>query len=278
MKKIAILFGIFFIAAPVFCSEKISDYAEQKIVQILNPYVVFGLKATEDSPLQRLLAWEAEVKKELPEQAADFEQEQLIFESLFLMEKRHYQYDPKSPEMYKKLKEQFKKNEEWISDHEKDGINRWLYLFTGDMTSCYMMRSIPATLYYGLGVKKLYEKAIEVDDSFAYAHINLGLWKYYAPGIFGGGTKKALKHFECALQGAKTDKAKYIANLYLSQYWFKEKKIEKCTEYLTAAETLSPDSKEIALIRKINARGISLYEFNRNESGIDENIDEEDSH
>lgn len=276
MRKIAIFLGIFFIAAPLFCSEKISDYAEQKILQILNPYVVFGLKATEESPLQRLMAWEAEVEHDLPSAAIDLEQERLIFESLFLMEKRHYQYDPKSPEMYKKLKEQFKKNDQWISEHEKEGINRWLYLFTGDMTSCYMMRSIPATLYYGLGVKRLYENAIKVDPSFAYGHINLGIWKYYAPGIFGGGAKKALKHYEAAAKGAKTDKAKYIANLYLSQYWFEKKDMEKCAEFLDKAEERSPGNKELALIRKVNTRGISLFEFNRSESGIDENTDEEE--
>lgn len=274
-----VLAGLLFIASPLFCSEHISDYAEQKIVEILTPYVVLGLQEDSQTALQKIDAWEAEVAQTLPTVANDLEQEQLIFQSLFLMERRHYLFDPvtKSPELYAKLKAQFKKNERWLSAHQGEKVNKWMILFTGDLTSCYMVRSLAATIGYGMHVKRLYEQALEVDRDFAYAYINLGVWRQYAPGIFGGGEKKAADSYIKAFACARTDTEKYIASLYISQYYFTIDDAQQCEAYLALAEDLFPESKEIPLIRKINSRGVSLFQFNREQSGFDENHDEEET-
>ena len=221
-----LLFGLY----PLFCTEQISPYTEQKISELLNPYVIMGLENKTDAALHKISALEAEIETTLPSMAIDLEQERLILQSLCLMERRHYQYDTKtkSPELQAAFKEQFKKNEQWLLAHEGKPANKWLLLFTGDLTSCYMVRSLSATIGYGMHVRRLYERALENNKTFALAYINLGLWRQYAPKIFGGGEEKAFEEYTKAFACATTDSERYIASIYLSQYWFTKNDKETC--------------------------------------------------
>ena len=260
-----------FMTAPLFCYDKISDYTAEKIAMILKPYVIMGLEEETEGPLQKISALEKELIPRLQQIAVDYEQEKLILESLYLMERRHYEYnsETKSPELNDLFKEQFKKNERWLSTHENQPINKWMLLFTGDLTSCYMVQSIAATISYGMHVRRLYERALEEDPEFSLAYVNLGLWRQYAPKFFGGGEEKAFEEYSKAFACAKTNSEKYISSLYLSQYWFEKNKKEKCAEYLNIAEEAFPQSKEIPLIREMNAAGTSLFVYNRDQSGVD---------
>ncbi len=243
----------------------------EKIAEILQPYVIMGLGGETEAPLRKIAALEKEMLSVLQKSAVDYEQEQLILESLYLMERRHYQFNPKtkSPELNDLFKEQFRKNERWLNSHENQPVNKWMLLFTGDLTSCYMVRSMAATISYGMHVRRLYERALEEDPQFALAYINLGLWRQYAPKIFGGGEERAFEEYTKAFACAKTDSEKYISSLYISQYWYEKHDAEKCADYLQIAEDTFPQSKEIPLIKKINAEGISLFTYNRNQSGVD---------
>ena len=261
-----------FMTAPLFCYDKISDYTAEKIAMILKPYVIMGLEEETEGPLQKISTLEKEMIPTLQKIAVDYEQEILILESLYLMERRHYQFDPetKSPELNELFKEQFRKNERWLTAHDKQPVNKWLLLFTGDLTSCYMVRSIAATISYGMHVRRLYERALEEDPDFALAYINLGLWRQYAPMIFGGGEERAFEEYSKAFDCAKTNSEKYISSIYISQYWFEKGNEKKCADYLNIAEETFPQSKEIPLIRKMNGQGISLFVYNRNQSGVDD--------
>lgn len=265
--------ALLFLTAPVFCYDRISEYTANKIAEVLQPYVIMGLEDEVETPLKKIAALEEEMIPVLQKHAVDYNQEILILKSLYLMERRHYQFDPKtnSPELNELFKEQFKENERWLSEHENQPVNKWLLLFTGDLTSCYMVRSIASTISYGMHVRRLYERALEQDNQFVLAYINLGLWRQYAPKIFGGGEERALTEYTNAFNCAKTDTEKYISSIYISQYWFEKGNHEKCAEYLSIAERSSPQSKEIPLIKKMNADGISLFTYNRTQSGVDDN-------
>ena len=271
--RLAVLSALMaFLATPLFCYDKISDYTTEKITEILQPYVIMGLEDETEGPLQKISTLEKEMIPTLQKIAVDYEQEILILESLYLMERRHYQFDPetKSPELNELFKEQFRKNERWLTAHDKQPVNKWLLLFTGDLTSCYMVRSIAATISYGMHVRRLYERALEEDPDFALAYINLGLWRQYAPMIFGGGEERAFEEYSKAFDCAKTNSEKYISSIYISQYWFEKGNEKKCADYLKIAEDTFPQSKEIPLIRKMNGQGISLFVYNRNQSGVDD--------
>lgn len=277
MRKWYIVFLLLiFFGFSAFCSEQISTYTEQKIAEMLTPHVALSVCDDGEKTLQKIILYEEELETVLPSVAVDLAQERLILQSLYLLQKQHYSFDAetRSPELRKQMKAQRKANEDWIDEHESEGVCKWMYLFTGDVTSYYMVRSLPATIRYGMRVKHLYEKALDVDAQFSYAHINLGNWLYYAPKIFGGGVNKAAAQYQAALDGARMDKERYVANIDLSQYWFEKKNMQKCAEYLLAAERLFPDNQELALIRKVNNYGKSLFQYNRDQSGIDEELQE----
>lgn len=273
----AILICSICFSAQVFCEDKISEYTQGKIAEILKPYVIMGLEEETETPLQKIAAAEEETNAILEKVAVDYAQEKLILESLYLMERRHYQFNPKtkSPELNELFKEQFKKNEQWLANYENKPVNKWMLLFTGDLTSCYMVHSIAATISYGMHVRRLYERTIEQDKTFALAYINLGLWRQYAPKIFGGGEEKAFREYSKAYECAKTPAEKYISSLYISQYWFEKNDMENCTKYLGIAEEAYPSSKEIPLIRELNEQGISLFAYNRDQSGVDDEDEDE---
>ena len=272
--RIFVVLGLFvFLTAQAFCNDKISNYTAGKIADILQPYVIMGLEDETAAPLQKIDELEKEMDSVLKDVAVDYEQERLILESLYLMERRHYQFDPqtKSPELQDLFKEQFRKNEQWLANHENKPVNKWMLLFTGDLTSCYMVNSIAATISYGMHVRRLYERALEEDPNFSLAYINLGLWKQYAPKIFGGGEAKAFEEYVNAFACAQTDSERYIASLYISQYWFDKKNMATSAEYLKIAENIFPQSKEIPIIKDLNEKGISLFAYNRDQSGVDNN-------
>ena len=272
--KVFFLFILGCVSQKTF-SSGISEYTENKIDDFLNIHMILTSYDDKNLALEKLNEIKSGYDKSLKEKALDFEQELLILDTLYLMESYHYIVDPdvNRDALRPQMKAQMIQNEKFISKHPKDA-SKWMYLFTGDVMSFYMTRSVAATFRYGMRVKKLYETALSIDPALTNANLNLGSWMFYAPRIVGGGIDKTIKFYEKALSGARIDGEKYAACIQLSQYYFEKKKMQSVEKYLSEAEKLIPGGKEIALIRKINSMGISLFQYNRNKAGIDEKMKE----
>ena len=263
---------IFTAYIPLIAESPISSYAEQRIDDFLDLHMKLTTCTSNAEALKKIDEFEEQTKRILQEQAVDLEQEQLILESLYLMERYHYLYDPQinRKELRLLMKAQMKKNEACIDARGKNDVSKWLYVFTGDVISFYMTTHSPAAVFrYGMRVKHLYEKAIKLDATLTNANTNLGNWFFYAPVLFGGGLDKAGSRYKIAFDGARIAAEQYTSSIYLSQYWFEKKQYDIAKEYLDLADSLNPNSKEIVLIRRLNQRGISLFTYNRDKTGID---------
>ncbi len=265
------LFMTVLCCASVFAGEAISRFTSDTIDTFMNLRI--GLSSFSNyEALEKIDAFEAASFQELPDKALDFDQEKLILESLYAMERYNYlfDYEDKRPGLRVMMKEQMKKNEAWFeASGNATGANKWMYMLTGDVTSCYMTYSVPCTLLYGLHVKKLYQNALKQDSLYSYGCINWGQWLFFAPRIFGGGKNKALKSFENALKGARNDGERYFALIFLSQLWYDKGNTTKYMSYLNQAATYNPTSRFIETIRRCNEEDISLFQYNRERSGVD---------
>lgn len=263
---------VFCLRIPLIAENIISSYTEQRVGDFSDLHMRLSTCQSNAEALKAIDEFEEETRIKLQEQAVDLEQEQLILESLYLMERYHYLYDPQKnrKELRLLMKEQMKKNEACIDARAKNRVSKWLYLFTGDVISFYMTAHSPAAVFrYGMHVKNLYEKAIKLDPKLTNANINLGNWFFYAPALFGGGLEKAGARYKIAFDGARNDGERYVASIYLSQYYFEKKQPESTKEYLDLADSFNPGGKEVILIRRLNKNGVSLFAYNRDKTGID---------
>ena len=255
----------------------ISDYTLKKVEGFVSFRVL--LKSEDDefsiSTIERL---RNEALRDLPDYAKDFEQEECILESLYFTEfyERALMSSGNQKELRTQMKNQMKKNLACIDKRTKKQIHEWLYQLTGDVISYYMTRSVTATFLYGLKVKGLYEKALEVNKDFASPHVCLGNWCFYAPVVFGGGKGKSLKHFEEAGRCAKVDGEKYLAYIGISQINYEKKSRASANEYIEKAADLGLGRKELDMILKCNEKGYSYFQYLRNRSGIDEEMSEDE--
>lgn len=264
-----------FSIASVFARTEISTYAEQRIDEFMQLRVDISSCDTNDEALRLIDEFEKETLKNLEIKAVDFDQECRIFESFYTMERHHYLYDNVNirKQLCEAMKTQMEKNEAILSGlKDKEFANKWLYVLTGDVTSCYMTFSLAATLRYGFHVKDLYEKALEQDPGLSYCLTNIGQWMFYAPGIFGGGKKKAQKCFCSAVKNSRNDAEQFFSDIYMSQFYFDRKQKKLSKEYLEKASAYNTTSKYIDQLRMLNANGWSLFYFNRNRAGIEEDI------
>ncbi len=263
------------VLCPSFAHAGISSYAEQRIAEFMKFRVEISSCATNKESLQLLAEFKNETDRNLPLHSIDVEQEKLIFDSFYVMERHHYMYDEvdKRPFLCDAMKLQMEKNETYLSKLKgKETANKWLYVLTGDVTSCYMTFSLSATLRYGFRVKELYEKALKLDSGLSYALTNLGQWMFYAPKIFGGGKKKALKCFSHAVESSRNDGEQFFSDIYMSQYYFDRKEMGLSKEFLEKASAYNQDSRYVEQIKMLNENGWSLFYYNRHRAGIDEDI------
>ncbi len=269
------LASVLFLFSFVFLSAKsvVSDYTLQKVEDFVTFRVT--LKSEEDEvAYKKILDLKEEALSSLKEHAIDYEQEECILETLYLIE--YYEHALNSTgnqkELRDQIKNQMKKNVECIDKRKKNQINDWLYHFTGDVTAYYMTRSLAATLLYGMKVKGYYEKALEVNPESASPSVCLGNWYFYAPGLFGGGKAKAKKFFETALKNSKTGGEKYLSYIGYSQVNYELKNYDEAKKYLQMAFDLNLGRKDLDLIARCNEKGYSYFQYLRNRSGIDEEM------
>ena len=275
MKNAFLCFALFFIAPFLFASSPISHYTEEKIKDFLT--IRIELKSAKDEiALKKIDEIQHTVFSELEKNAIDFEQEKLILESFYFMEKYEHALDPNANRdtLRREMKTLMKRIFSCIASRGDEKSSKWLYNVCGDVTSYYMTRSVKATFFYGLKVKDMYEKAVKLDTTLATANVSLGNWFFYAPRIFGGGKDKAEKCYTAALRGSTTDGERYIAYQALSQLYFEEKNMRLCTLNFEKARELNIGTKELDLMQRCNDAGYSLFQYRRNRAGIDEKIPE----
>ncbi len=280
MKKLSYLF-IFFFCVQTVCADIISEYSEARLLDFMNLHMQITAEKTNASALACISKFKEETDAVLKNYAVDFEQEQAIYETFYVMEEYHYLDIPykENKDYRSRLKAQMKLNESIIKNREEtseNSVSKWMYLCTGDIMSAYMTRSVPATLHYGFKVKKFYERALEISPTFTNANVNIGNWLYYAPRIAGGGMSKAEKRYKFALDGARNNGERYYALLHLSQYYYSNGNKNDAQKYLDEASNLISDGKEVAIIKKLNQNGMHLFQYYRNQAGIDEKMKESD--
>ncbi len=86
------------------------------------------------------------------------------------------------------------------------------------------------------------ERALQLDPQNAMAHLALGQWYFFTPGIFGGNLDKALQAFTQALELARDEHEKFLAYVWLGQALGKRKETEKAREHFQKALTIYPNS------------------------------------
>ena len=200
------------------------------------------------------------------------EDEQLAVENFYVNEYYNFLYlDSKQKNTCRDMmKAQLLKNEAFCKDKTDAELNKWLLVTYGDVTSCSMAFSMKDVMKYGLSIKPLYERAIALDPDFFYSNMNLGQWYYWAPGMAGGSKKKALTFSKKAVDCARSDAEKYYANLMYSQLLFENKDKEGAARSLEAARKIFPESKIVNILVEENAKGKSLFEYNKDRSDLKE--------
>ncbi len=281
--KKTIVFCIFvaLLLTPLAAAEKLSDYSLQKYQEFTANRIKWTTYTDNNVILKEIDAFMDEVYKELPYKALDYEQEKLFWESNYKVETFVYIFaveDLDLKEVRLALKKQMQKDEDYISSHEKmkdakGGVAPQMYILTADVTSCYMSFSVAAALFHGMRVKGLYATALKKDSSLWNANTGMGQWLYYAPGFVGGGLKKASKYFQAAYDVSAGEKDRFYTGVYLSQICFEAGDSIGCSKYLSEAEAICPESHHVKLVKRVNAKGYSLFYYNRHRTGVDENDD-----
>ncbi len=75
----------------------------------------------------------------------------------------------------------------------------------------------------GPRMKKAAERALELDDNNALAHMALGRQYLFTPKVFGGDTEKAVRAFQKAIEVAATDHERFLGHAWLGQAMLKKK-------------------------------------------------------
>lgn len=279
MKRLKNCFLIVFAFAcqvSTFAAKSMSSFTMQKYQDFTECRVQASKSSDYNAILKKYSDFESEVQAQLPTRAIDLEQEKLFWESCVRLAKFDYVFNISSDIKQERLamKNQMNRNEKYISAHrKKDGVAPLFYMITADATSCYMSFSVASSMFHGMRVKKLYQTAVEEGTNMWAANLGLAQWMYYAPGIFGGGTKKAEKHFLEAIKASQTDAEKVYTYSYYAQFLFESGKKEESSSYMKMAEAICPGSNYIARLKKLNAAGIGLFKYNRDHSGVDNNTD-----
>lgn len=269
------------LAAPLSAGERLSDYTLRKYQDFTGNRIRWTCITDNNVILKEIDAFIADVYRNLPFKALDYEQEKLFWESNYQVETFCYVFAVEGLDLKQvrlALKELMQKDEAYISSHEKmkgtnGGVAPQMYILTSDVTSCYMSFSVASAMFHGMRVKGLYAAALRKAPTLWNANTGMGQWLYYAPGIFGGGLKKAAKYFQAAYDGATDDCDRFFTSVYLSQIRFEEGNTAECARYLAEAEAICPESHHVKNVRRQNAKGKSLFYYNRHRSGVDDNSD-----
>ncbi len=270
-KKISILvFGILF-STICLAQEKLSQNAISLIDSFFE--LRMNLSKFSESETQEIIFTINNFSKENEEKIElCTEQEKIILENFIVMEKYNYLYEKpgQAKIQHQELFNSLQKIQDFADKHDESELDAYFFCTWADITSCYMGYSIKDVIKYGTSVKPLYEKALKENSKLSYALTNIGQWYYFAPGIAGGSKRKTLEYFKKAKNCAKSEPQIYFADIFLSQILFEQKDFSTCNELLKEATTFCPQSKYLLKIKEANSQGLSLFEFNRKKSSLNE--------
>lgn len=212
----------------------------------------------------------------LKDKGASFtDEENLVMDNFIEMERYNYlRYG--SEDEKKTIKDALKslrlKNAQMVENLNRVGkdASKWLLCTAGDVTSCYISFSMADVIKYGLGIKKLYQKAVaDGDEAFSYGLTNIAQWYYWAPKINGGSKEKAAEYFEKAVKEARNKAEKFYAETFWSQWLFESGDKEGAKAALNRAEDICPMSNRIKAMRLANENGLSFFEWDKKHSKLE---------
>lgn len=264
MKRAYVVLPIFI--ALVLCAgaNALSSQAESAI----DDFMALRMELTCEDDIAVILDKIEDFKRSIKSKPFD-EEESLVLENFIEMEKYNYLKDG-SDGIRQSLKEAFKKLRQRNADFLEragDRASKWLLCTAGDVTSCYISFSMADVIKYGLGIKKLYQKAIsDAGDAFSYGRTNIAQWYYWAPKINGGSKAKAAEYFERAVKEARNKAEEFYAQTFWSQWLFESGDNEGALSALNLAENICPKSNRIKEMKSANALGMSFFEWDKKRS------------
>ena len=185
-----------------------------------------------------------------------------------------YEIDMKNPEIKPNINSRIKKAVEWINIHKNEsGVSAYAYYTTADIISCGLsFMSLSEIISYGLRIRDYYLKAVEIDPTASLAYSGLAQWYYHAPSLSGGSTKKAYTNFELSYKYASLKGEKFLANIYMSQSCFDQKKYNDAVKYLADADEILPGSRIVSYIKKLNDAGFSYFYYIVNREEVEKKL------
>lgn len=153
-------------------------------------------------------------------------------------------------EKYNYLKDAINKNEDYKESNDIDYLISVSELMNYIMYYC----NVPEKISFGSKSKDIYKNILAKDDKNFFALLGTGVGYMHAPAISGGSTKKAFQYFNKALINAKEKYQKYLAYVWLSQYYFKMEDNENYIKYIKMSKGIYENGYllEYAMDRNLN--------------------------
>lgn len=259
---------MFAMAAVCMCA---ASYAlSPRAEQVIDDFMALRMRLTEDGDTNLILSKIDDF--EAAADMADFtEEESLVVENFVVMERYNYLRgggDKKA--LRAALGDLRQRNADLLEKTKKAGqqVSKWLLCTAADVTSCYISFSLKDVIKYGLGIKKLYQRAVEDDDGFSYGLTNIAQWYYWAPKVNGGSREKAAEYFAKAVKAARNSAEEFFAKVFWSQWLFEIGDKEGASAVLDSAQSICPNSTRIYLMRQANAQGMSIFEWDKKRSSL----------
>ena len=111
---------------------------------------------------------------------------------------------------------------------------------------------------YGKKSKAIYEAVLADDPDCFAALLGLGIGLLHTPKLFGGNPEKAFALFTQAEAAADEPYRRYLAALWISQYYSKTGNEERCRDYFSKAAAVYPEGWLLKRAAARNAAGKTL--------------------
>ncbi|MBW5383348.1 hypothetical protein [Brachyspira pilosicoli] len=170
------------------------------------------------------------------------------YQNLYFLVQSKYIKDEK--EKYNFLKDAINKNNDYESSDDIDYLISVSELMNYIMYYC----NVPEKISFGSKSKDIYKTILDKDDKNFFALLGTAVGYMHAPKIAGGSSKKAFQYFNKALMNAKEKYQKYLAYVWLSQYYFKINDNENYIKYIKMSKEIYSNGYllEYAMDRNFN--------------------------
>ncbi len=147
----------------------------------------------------------------------------------------------KSLRAFEILEKVYLENKQYLKDYKTKKMDPLYLCKSGELIAVYMgYLNVFKIINLAGKVNELQKTSLKTKTENFCAYSNLGVGAYFAPVIAGGGMNKALNYLMEADKYATSDYQKYGNLVWISQAYFKKKKLEKANEYLLQASSIFP--------------------------------------